>query len=98
MGSYKDYPLSADTTPESERLYFELLAKKTPAEKMRMVCQMSATMCTLAMSGLRSRHPTDTEAQLKIRLAELLYGAEIAHEIAERLKNSARHRNKESRR
>lgn len=85
MKSYKDYRLSSDTTPEAEELLFELLAKKSPAEKLQMVCQSSATMRTLAMSGLRERYPQDTNFQLKIRLAELLYGADAAKEIAVRL-------------
>ena len=91
MGSYKDYPLSPDTTPEAENLLFELLAKKSPAEKVEMVCQMSATIRTLAMSGLRDRHPAASEAELKVRLAQLLYGDDVAQNIGERLRNSDRH-------
>lgn len=85
MKSYKDYRLSSDTMPEAEELLFGLLGKKSPAEKLQMVCQSSATMRTLAMSGLRERYPQDTKPQLKIRLAELLYGAAVASEIAARL-------------
>jgi hypothetical protein len=39
MSSYKDYRLSSDTTPESEAILFELLGKKSPAEKLKMVSQ-----------------------------------------------------------
>jgi hypothetical protein len=85
MSNYNDFRLSADTTPESEALYFELLSKKTPAEKLRMMSKMNAAVRALAMSGLRNRHPGETELQLKIRLAEILHGSEIAAEIAERL-------------
>jgi len=70
MGSFRDYPLSRDTSPEAEKVLFQLLARKTPAEKVKMVSQMSATMRTLALSGSRSRHADETELQLKIRLAE----------------------------
>jgi len=91
MSSYRDYPISPDTSPEAEKVLFDLLAKKSAAEKLEMVCQMSATMRTLAMSGLRDRHPNDTELELKIRLAELLYGADIAAKIAEKLNIPPRH-------
>lgn len=88
--SYKDYRLSSDTTPEAEELFFELLAKKSSAEKLRMLCQTSATMRTLAMSGLRERYPQDDDLQLKIRLAELFYGADVADEIAAKLMSATR--------
>jgi len=86
MSSYKDYRLSADTSPEAEEVLFALLGKKSSAEKLHMVSQMIATVRTLAMSGLRQRYPNESDLQLKIRLAELLYGADAAEKIAQRLK------------
>jgi hypothetical protein len=80
--SYKDYPISADTTPEAEALLFKLLAKKSPAEKLRMVSRMNAMVRDLSLSGLRQRHPDDDAVQLKVRLAELLYGSAIASNLA----------------
>ncbi len=88
MSSYKDYRLSSDTTPEAERLFFELLGQKSPAERLQMVCQTSSTMRVLTMTGLRQRYPQETDGQLKVRLAELLYGADVAHKIADRLKSN----------
>lgn len=85
MSNYKDYRLSPDTTPAAEELLFELLAKKTPAEKLRMLCQASATMRTLAMTGLCERYPNETDQQRKVRLVALFYGEDAAKRIAERL-------------
>ncbi len=85
MSSFKDYRLSSDTTPEAEDLLFELLAKKSPAEKLQMVSRACSMMRRLATSGLRERFTNDTDAQLKVRLAELLYGADIAQRVSERL-------------
>ncbi len=85
MSNYKDYPLSRDTSAESEELFFKLLSKKSGAEKLRMMCEMTAAVRSLTMIGLRSRHPDDSEAQLKVRMAELLYGAEVAARIRDRL-------------
>jgi len=85
MSSYKDYRLSPDTTPAAEELLFELLAKKTPAEKLRMLCQASAAMRTLAMTGLCERYPNETSQQRRVKLAALLYGEDVASKIAKRL-------------
>ena len=82
----KDNRLSPDTTPEAEALYFQLLRKKSGAQRLKMASQMNTTVRTLAMSGLRERYPSEDETQLKIRLAELLYGADIAAQIAVRLR------------
>ena len=86
--SYKDYPISADTTPEAEAVLFDLLAKKTPAEKLQMVSRMNATVRALALSGLRERHPYEDAAQLKIRLAELLYGSAVASELTRKFQRA----------
>ncbi len=83
--SYKDYPLSMDTSPEAEAFLFEQLAKKSTADKVRMVGQASATMRTMAMIGLRQRNPEATEQELKIKFVELFYGPALASEIAKRL-------------
>jgi hypothetical protein len=83
--SYKDYPLSADTTPEAEQVLFDLLGKKTPAEKLQMVSRMNSTVRSLARAGLRARYPSENDLQLKFRLAELLYGIDVANKIALRL-------------
>lgn len=39
------------------------------------------------MSGLRERHPEETELQLKLRFAEMFYGAGAAQRIAESRKS-----------
>lgn len=90
MSSYKDYRLSSDTTPEAEALIFKLLAKKTAAEKLQMMSRMSVAVRGLAMSGLRERHPGATDLELKVRLVELLYGADLARDIAGKLKECQR--------
>ncbi len=90
MTSYKDYPLSADTTQEAEEVIFQLLGKKSSAERLQMVSKMSAAVRTLAMSGLRQRHPAEPDVQLRFRLVELLYGADVAEEVAEKLRDRQR--------
>jgi len=88
--SYKDYPLSMDTSPEAEAFLFAELAKKSAAEKIQMIGQASAAMKTMAMIGLRQRNPEATEHELKIKFVELYYGQDLASEIAENLDRRSR--------
>lgn len=84
--SYRDYRLSHDTSQEAEDLIFALLSKKCPSEKLQMVNSMNTTVRMLTMSGLRERYPEDSDLKLRIRLAELFYGEDVAFEIAKKLK------------
>lgn len=90
MSDFNDYRLSADTSPEAEELYFKLLRKKSSAEKMQMVDQLNKMVRGLAITGLRERHPEDSEQELKVRLAELLYGRDAAEQISTRLREQIR--------
>jgi hypothetical protein len=42
------------------------------------VGEMNRTVQALALAGLRQRHPDDTPAQRRRRLADLLLGPELA--------------------
>jgi hypothetical protein len=46
-----------------------------------MVDQMNQTVRTLALSGLRQRHPQATLEELRRRLADLLLGSELAARV-----------------
>jgi hypothetical protein len=85
MNIFERYPLAEDTSLESEQILFDLLRVKSPAEKLRMVCTMSAAMRKLALTGLRQRHPDDTEEDTQLRMVELLYGSSAKVEIYEQL-------------
>jgi len=70
--------LAEDTHPESERLLIELLRGASPARKMGMLLSANRTARTLARTGLRERHPQDSPARLRRRLADLWLGPELA--------------------
>jgi hypothetical protein len=72
--------LSTDTPPEIERLQLERLRQMPPWRKMALLGGMCQTVQTLATAGLRQRHPGDTPARLRRRLADLLLGPELAAE------------------
>jgi hypothetical protein len=70
--------LSSDTSLDVERLQIEHLRQMPPWRKLELMAGMSETVRTLALAGLRQRHPEDTEAQRRRRLADLLLGEDLA--------------------
>lgn len=78
-----------DTTPEAEAVLIALLRLRTPAEKLRMVNQLNASMRTLTMTGLHYRYPNIDEAELKYKYAEMRLG----HELAEKFQAALQRRN-----
>jgi len=73
--------LFPDTTPEAERVLIDLLRQAPPWRKLEMVGQMNQAVRTLALSGLRQRHPQATAEELRRRLADLLLGPALAAEV-----------------
>jgi hypothetical protein len=73
--------LSPDTRPEAELVLIKLLRQAPPWRKLHMVDQLNQTVRTLALSGLRQRHPNATPQELRRRLADLLLGPELAARV-----------------
>jgi hypothetical protein len=70
--------LAEDTTPEAERVMIDLLRRASPARKCQMIVSANLDGRALAMAGLRERHPQDSPARLRRRLADLWLGPELA--------------------
>ena len=70
--------LSRDTDPTIERLQIEGLRQMPAWRKLAMVANMNRLVRTLALAGLRERHPNDSPAQRQRRLADLVLGPELA--------------------
>lgn len=68
----------SDTHPDVEQLQLRLMRQAPAWRKLELMCQMVDSMKLLALSGLRQRHPTAGDAELRRRLADLLLGAELA--------------------
>jgi hypothetical protein len=49
----------------------------TPAEKIHRVRALTLMVDRLALAGLRSRHPDDSEGMLMMRLARIRLGADL---------------------
>jgi len=71
----------SDTQPEAEQVFSELMRQAPAWRKLEMVGQLNQMLRTLALSGLRQRHPQATPEELQRRLADLLLGPELAVRI-----------------
>ena len=73
--------LATDTLPDIESIQVERLRQMPPWRKMALMAEMSQTVRTLALAGLRQRYPDDTPAQRRRRLADLILGPELATRV-----------------
>ena len=70
--------LFPDTHPQAEAVLVHLLRSAPSWRKLEMVDQLNQSVKLLALSGLRQRYPSENEAQLHRRLADLLLGEDLA--------------------
>jgi hypothetical protein len=73
--------LFSDTRPEAEQVLLQLLRQAPPWRKLEMLGQLNQMAQTLALSGLRQRHPKATPQELRRRLADLLLGRTLAEQV-----------------
>jgi hypothetical protein len=64
-----------------EALLRQLWRQSSPARKMHMLAQLNASVRMLALAGLRSLFPQDSDAELRRRLADRLSGKELAGKV-----------------
>ena len=64
-----------------EALQIQLWRQADPTRKMHMLAQLNASARLLALTGLRSRFPQASEAELHRKLADLLLGEELARKV-----------------
>jgi hypothetical protein len=73
--------LTTDTHPKIHQMQILGLREMPPWRKMVMVGEMNQAVRSLALAGLRQRHPDDTSLQRHRRLADLLLGKELATRV-----------------
>ena len=78
--------LSSDTHPKMEALQIEFIRRMPAWKKFAIVEGLNETVKTLAMSGLKQRHPNATSQQLQRMLAELMLGTDLASKVYDRAK------------
>jgi hypothetical protein len=73
--------LYPDTHPEAERVQIELLRHAPAWRRTQIVAQLNEMVRTLALTGLRQRHPDGSPQQLRRMLADQILGEELAEKI-----------------
>lgn len=68
----------SDTAPDIEKMRLEAFRQMSPQRKMQLWAQLNEDARAIAMSGLRQRYPNASPAELRRRLAGLLYGEALA--------------------
>lgn len=68
----------SDTTPEAHAVMIELLRQAEPWRRLELLAGLNRLARDLALAGLRQRYPQATPAELERRLADLLFGPELA--------------------
>jgi predicted component of type VI protein secretion system len=73
--------LYSDTNQKIEALQIELWRQASPTRKMNMLAQLNASARLLALTGLRTQFPQASETELRLKLAGLLLGEELARKV-----------------
>lgn len=67
-----------DTSPQADARYHELLRRMPPESRLEAAMRLSQAVRELALAGIRARHPTADDHELRVRLAVRLYGRSAA--------------------
>jgi hypothetical protein len=73
--------LFPDTNPKIEAIQIEVIRRMPAWKKISMVDSLNETVRTLAVSGIKQRHPEATSEQVRRMLMELMLGAELAQKV-----------------
>ena len=69
-----------DTSREALRAQYAALRRRTVAERLACMDDLTRLARSMTQEGLRRRHPTLTEAELEVRFSELVLGSRLAAE------------------
>ena len=67
-----------DTGTAALDRYHELLRAQAPHERLAQALSLTRMVRTLAMAGIRQRHPHASDQEVRVRLTVRLYGREVA--------------------
>jgi hypothetical protein len=68
----------SDTSPKASQVYFEGLAAKSPAERVRLGVAFWEAAHRLQWAAARRKHPDADEAEIAFQVAVTRFGAELA--------------------
>lgn len=70
--------MDQDTDPRRRERYFELLRAQSPSDRLRKAGALTRAVRQLAEAGIRQAFPLADEQEVRVRLAERLYGRDVA--------------------
>ena len=71
----------SDTTPEAERVLVDLIRRAPAWRRLEMMNQMTLACRELALCGVRQRHQSASDEELRRMLAAVLLGPEVAARV-----------------
>ena len=71
-----------DTAPDARAVYFDLLARLTPAERARKVVSLGRSARAMARAGIRQSQPDAAPDDVEVELIARLYGPAVARRLA----------------
>jgi len=70
-----------DTTGDALDRYHQLLKSQAPHQRLGQAVALTRAVRTLAVAGIRQRHPSASDDEVRARLAVRLYGREAVSHI-----------------
>jgi len=71
-------PLSPDTSPDAQRMQFELLRRLSPSQKLALAFELTDALRDLILADLRHRFPHANDAEIRRRfIARVLPREEV---------------------
>jgi hypothetical protein len=72
----------SDTSSDARERQLELIRSMSPQARLELAMSMSESTRELSLASLQRLHPQETDQQLRLRLAGLLYGEAARDRIA----------------
>lgn len=69
---------SLDTSAEAESVVIEKLRAMSPEQRLTLALSLSQSVRSLALAGVRQRHPGASDREQLLRLAITIHGRDLA--------------------
>jgi hypothetical protein len=80
----------SDTDSESLRVHIDLLRRATPGRRLELALSLSADVVSLALAGIRRRHPGISDTAAALHFVEMHYGTDLGAAVSARVKGGPR--------
>ena len=72
--------MSSDTSPDVERRFEALLARRSGSDRVRMACDMFDLARALVIANIRAGEPDIGDRELRVKIFERLYASDFTAE------------------